>query len=117
LSEPQAGSDALAAKTRADLSADGTHYILNGQKMWITNGGKADLYTVFAKVDGEKFTAFLVERKFPGVQPGAEERKWGSRAARPRLCTWTTSRVPVGNVLGEIGRGHIIAFNILNIGR
>src|SRR5260370_28886644 len=77
LSEPQAGSDALAAKTRADLSADGTHYILNGQKMWITNGGKADLYTGFAKVDGEKFTAVLVERKFPGGQPWAEEQKMG----------------------------------------
>ncbi len=81
LSEPQAGSDALAAKTRADLSPDGKHYILNGQKMWITNGGAADLYTVFAKVGGEKFTAFLVERAFPGVQPGAEEKKMGIKGS------------------------------------
>src|SRR5713226_5843862 len=81
LSEPQAGSDALAAKTRADLSADGTHYVLNGQKMWITNGGAADLYTIFAKIGGEKFTAFLVERNFPGVQPGAEEKKMGIKGS------------------------------------
>ncbi len=81
LSEPQAGSDALAARTRADLSPDGKHYILNGQKMWITNGGVADLYTIFAKVDGEKFTAFLVERKFPGVAPGAEEKKMGIKGS------------------------------------
>ncbi len=81
LSEPQAGSDALAARTRADLSPDGKHYILNGQKMWITNGGAADLYTIFAKVGGEKFTAFLVERKFPGVSPGAEEKKMGIKGS------------------------------------
>src|SRR5208282_845946 len=81
LSEPQAGSDALAAKTRADLSPDGRHYILNGQKMWITNGGAADLYTIFEKVDGEKFTALLVERKFPGVTPGAEEKKMGIKGS------------------------------------
>src|SRR5437879_2064092 len=117
LSEPQAGSDALAAKTRADLSADGTYYILNGQKMWITNGGKADLYTVFAKVDGEKFTAFLVERKFPGVQPGAEEKKMGIKGSSTTALYLDNVAVPAGNVLGEIGRGHIIAFNILNIGR
>src|SRR5947208_1502286 len=117
LSEPQAGSDALAAKTRADLSADGTHYILNGQKMWITNGGKADLYTVFAKVGGEKFTAFLVERKFPGVQPGAEEKKMGIKGSSTTAVFLDNVQVPVENVLGEIGRGHIIAFNILNIGR
>src|SRR6185312_7576645 len=77
LSEPQAGSDALAAKTRADLSEDGTHYVLNGQKMWITNGGKADIFTVFAKIGGEKFSAFLVERAFPGLSNGAEEKKMG----------------------------------------
>src|SRR5205807_3222410 len=81
LSEPQAGSDALAAKTRADLTPDGKHYILNGQKMWITNGGKADLYTIFAKVGGEQFTAFLVERKYAGVQPGAEEKKMGIKGS------------------------------------
>src|SRR6266436_713584 len=117
LSEPQAGSDALAAKTRADLSADGKSYILNGQKMWITNGGKADLYTVFAKVGGEKFTAFLVERKFPGVQPGAEEKKMGIKGSSTTALYLDNVAVPVENVLGEIGRGHIIAFNILNIGR
>jgi len=117
LSEPQAGSDALAVKTRADLSADGTHYILNGQKMWITNGGKADLYTVFAKVGGEKFTAFLVERKFSGVQPGAEEKKMGIKGSSTTAVFLDNVQVPVENVLGEIGRGHIIAFNILNLGR
>jgi len=90
LSEPQAGSDALAAKTRADLSPDGKHYILNGQKMWITNGGFADLYTVFAKVGGDKFTAFLVERAWPGVSTGAEEQKMGIKGARPPRCFSTT---------------------------
>jgi alkylation response protein AidB-like acyl-CoA dehydrogenase len=117
LSEPQAGSDALAARTRADLSPDGKHYILNGQKMWITNGGSADLYTIFAKVDGEKFTAFLVERKFPGVAPGAEEKKMGIKGSSTTPIFLDNVAVPVENVLGEIGRGHIIAFNILNIGR
>src|SRR5580698_4853985 len=117
LSEPQAGSDALAARTRADLSADGKHYILNGQKMWITNGGAADLYTIFAKVGGEKFTAFLVERKYPGVQPGAEERKMGIKGSSTTAIYLDNVHVPVENVLGEIGRGHIIAFNILNLGR
>ena len=117
LSEPQARSDALAARTRADLSPDGKHYILNGQKMWITNGGVADLYTIFAKVDGEKFTAFLVERKFPGVTPGAEEKKMGIKGSSTTPIFLDNVPVPVENVLGEIGRGHIIAFNILNIGR
>ena len=117
LSEPQAGSDALAAKTRADLTPDGKHYILNGQKMWITNGGAADLYTIFAKVGGEKFTAFLVERKFPGVQPGAEEKKMGIKGSSTTAVYLDNVKVPVENVLGEIGRGHIIAFNILNLGR
>ena len=117
LSEPQAGSDALAARTRADLSADGSHYILNGQKMWITNGGGADLYTVFAKVGGEKFTAFLVERAWPGVNPGAEEKKMGIKGSSTTAVYLDNVKVPVENVLGEIGRGHIIAFNILNLGR
>jgi alkylation response protein AidB-like acyl-CoA dehydrogenase len=117
LSEPQAGSDALAARTRADLSPDGTHYILNGQKMWITNGGFADLYTVFAKIGGEKFTAFLVERAWPGVQPGAEEQKMGIKGSSTTAVFFDNVKVPVENVLGEIGRGHIIAFNILNLGR
>jgi alkylation response protein AidB-like acyl-CoA dehydrogenase len=117
LSEPQAGSDALAARTRADLSADGKHYILNGQKMWITNGGAADILTIFAKIDGEKFTAFLVERKFPGVSSGAEEKKMGIKGSSTTAIYLDNVPVPVENVLGEIGRGHIIAFNILNIGR
>jgi alkylation response protein AidB-like acyl-CoA dehydrogenase len=117
LSEPQAGSDALAARTRADLSPDGKHYILNGQKMWITNGGAADLFTIFAKIGGEKFTAFLVERKFPGVSSGAEEKKMGIKGSSTTAIYLDNVPVPVENVLGEIGRGHIIAFNILNIGR
>jgi alkylation response protein AidB-like acyl-CoA dehydrogenase len=117
LSEPQAGSDALAARTRADLSPDGKHYILNGQKMWITNGGFADLYTVFAKVGGEKFTAFLVERAWPGVSTGAEEQKMGIKGSSTTAVFFDNVKVPVENVLGEVGRGHIIAFNILNLGR
>jgi len=117
LSEPQAGSDALAITTRADLSEDGTHYVLNGQKMWITNGGHADLYTIFAKVGGEKFTAFLVERAYPGVQPGAEEKKMGIKGSSTTAVYLDNVKVPVENVLGEIGRGHVIAFNILNLGR
>jgi alkylation response protein AidB-like acyl-CoA dehydrogenase len=117
LTEPLAGSDALAARTRADLSPDGKHYMLNGQKMWITNGGAADLFTVFAKVGGEKFTAFLVERAFPGVSSGAEEHKMGITGSSTTAVYFDNVPVPVENVLGEIGRGHVIAFNILNIGR
>src|SRR6201993_3582813 len=117
LTEPLAGSDALAARTRADLSPDGSHYILNGQKMWITNGGAADLFTVFAKVGGEKFTAFLVERSFHGVSSGAEEHKMGITGSSTTAVYLDNVPVPVENVLGEIGRGHVIAFNILNIGR
>ncbi len=117
LTEPLAGSDALAARTRADLSPDGEHYILNGQKMWITNGGAADLFTVFAKVGGEKFTAFLVERNFPGVSSGAEEHKMGITGSSTTAVYLDNVPVPVENVLGEIGRGHVIAFNILNVGR
>jgi alkylation response protein AidB-like acyl-CoA dehydrogenase len=117
LTEPHAGSDALAARTRADLSSDGKHYLLNGQKMWITNGGSADLFTVFAKVGGEKFTAFLVERAFGGVTSGAEEKKMGIKGSSTTAVYFENVPVPIENVLGEIGRGHIIAFNILNIGR
>lgn len=117
LSEPQAGSDALAAKTRADLSPDGTHYVLNGQKMWITNGGAADLYTVFAKIGGEQFSAFLIERAWPGVRPGNEERKMGIKGSSTTPVYFDNVQVPVANLLGEPGRGHIIAFNILNLGR
>jgi alkylation response protein AidB-like acyl-CoA dehydrogenase len=117
LSEPQAGSDALAAKTRADLSPDGTHYVLNGQKMWITNGGKADFFTVFAKIGGEQFSAFLVERTFPGLSNGAEEKKMGIKGSSTTPIFFDNVPVPLENLLGEAGRGHIIAFNILNIGR
>jgi butyryl-CoA dehydrogenase len=117
LSEPHAGSDALAARTRADLNAEGTHYILNGQKMWITNGGAADLITVFAKIGGEQFTAFLVERAFPGVSAGAEEKKMGIKGSSTTAIYLDNVAVPKENLLGEIGRGHIIAFNILNLGR
>jgi alkylation response protein AidB-like acyl-CoA dehydrogenase len=117
LTEPLAGSDALAVRTRADLTADGKHYVLNGQKMWITNGGAADLFTVFAKVGGEKFTAFLVERNFPGVSSGAEEHKMGMKGSSTTAVYFDNVHVPVENVLGEVGRGHVIAFNILNIGR
>ncbi len=117
LTEPLAGSDALAVRTRADLTADGKHYVLNGQKMWITNGGAADLFTVFAKVGGEKFTAFLVERSFGGVSSGAEEHKMGMKGSSTTAVYFDNVGVPVENVLGEVGRGHVIAFNILNIGR
>jgi alkylation response protein AidB-like acyl-CoA dehydrogenase len=117
LTEPLAGSDALAARCRADLSPDGKSYVLNGQKMWITNGGAADLFTVFAKVGGEKFTAFLVERTFPGVSSGAEEHKMGIKGSSTTALYFDNVRVPIENVLGEIGRGHVIAFNILNLGR
>jgi alkylation response protein AidB-like acyl-CoA dehydrogenase len=116
LTEPHSGSDALAAKTKAVLSPDGTHYVLNGQKMWITNGSFADLFTVFAKVDGEKFTAFLVERG-PGLVSGHEEKKLGIDGSSTTALMLEDCRVPAENVLGEIGRGHKIAFNVLNIGR
>jgi hypothetical protein len=117
LTEPGSGSDALAAKTKAVLSADGKHYILNGQKMWITNGGFADVFTVFAKIDGEKFTAFIVDANTPGVTRGEEEHKLGIKGSSTRQIFFQEAKVPVENVLGEIGKGHLIAFNILNIGR
>ncbi len=117
LTEAQAGSDVLAGRTRADLSPDGTHYVLNGQKMWITNGAWAGLYTIFAKIDGEKFTAFLVEGGTPGLQAGAEEHKMGIQGSSTTAIYIDNVKVPVENVLGEIGRGHIIAYNILNLGR
>jgi alkylation response protein AidB-like acyl-CoA dehydrogenase len=116
LSEAHAGSDALAARTTAVLSPDGRHYVLNGQKMWITNGGEADLYTVFAKVEG-KLTAFLVERTFEGVRRGAEEKKMGIKGSSTCAIYFDNVQVPAENVLGDIGRGHVIAFNILNLGR
>jgi alkylation response protein AidB-like acyl-CoA dehydrogenase len=117
LSEPQAGSDAQNSLTRAELNKEGTHYILNGQKMWITNGGFADLYIVFAKINGEKFTAFIVERAFPGFKPGNEEHKMGIHGSSTTPIFLEDCKVPKENVLHEIGRGHIVAFNILNAGR
>jgi len=117
LSESTSGSDALNCRSRAQLSPDGKHYILNGEKMWITNAGFADLYTVFAKVDGEKFSAFLVERNFPGFSVGAEEHKMGIRGSSTCPIILNDCKVPVENLLGELGKGHLIAFNILNIGR
>jgi alkylation response protein AidB-like acyl-CoA dehydrogenase len=117
LSEPQAGSDAQNSLTRAELNKEGTHYILNGQKMWITNGGFADVYVVFAKIDGEKFTAFIVERTFPGFKPGNEEHKMGIHGSSTTPIFLENCKVPKENVLHEIGRGHIVAFNILNAGR
>jgi len=117
LSESTSGSDALNCRTRAVLSPDGRHYVLNGEKMWITNAGFADLFTVFAKVDGEKFTAFLVEKTFPGFSIGAEEHKMGIRGSSTCPLILNDCKVPVENVLGEIGKGHVIAFNILNVGR
>lgn len=117
LTEPNSGSDALGAKTTAKLSEDGKYYILNGQKCWITNGGFADVFVVFAKVDGDKFTAFIVERAFEGFTSGPEEHKMGIKGSSTVQIYFQDCRVPVENVLGEIGRGHIIAFNILNIGR
>ena len=117
LSEAEAGSDALAAKTRADLTPDGKHYSLNGQKMWITNGGFADLFIVFAKVGGEKFSCFIVERNTPGFSTGAEEKKMGIKGSSTVPIFFDNAKVPAENLLHEVGRGHIVAFNILNSGR
>jgi alkylation response protein AidB-like acyl-CoA dehydrogenase len=117
LTEPNSGSDALGAKTSARLSEDGKHYLLNGQKVWITNGGFADVYTVFAKVDGDKFTGFIVERGFEGFSNGPEEDKMGIKGSSTVQLYFQDCKVPIENVLGEIGKGHKIAFNILNIGR
>jgi alkylation response protein AidB-like acyl-CoA dehydrogenase len=117
LSESTSGSDAMNCRTRATLSADGKHYVLNGEKMWITNAGFADLFTVFAKIDGEKFSAFLVEKTFPGFSIGAEEHKMGIRGSSTCPIILNDCKVPAQNLLGEIGKGHLIAFNILNVGR
>ena len=117
LTEPNSGSDALGAKTSAKLSEDGKYYIMNGQKCWITNGGFADVYTVFAKVDGDKFTAFIVERGFEGFTQGPEEHKMGIKGSSTVQLYFQDCKVPAENLLGEIGKGHVIAFNILNIGR
>src|SRR5580704_9617649 len=117
LSEASSGSDALNCRTRAQLSADGKHYVLNGEKMWITNAGFADLFTVFAKLDGDKFTAFLVEKTFPGISIGSEEHKLGIRGSSTCPVILNDCQVPAENLLGDIGKGHVIAFNILNVGR
>lgn len=117
LTEPNSGSDALSAKTTAKLSEDGKYYMLNGQKCWITNGGFADVYTVFAKIDGEKFTGFIVERGMEGFTQGPEEHKMGIKGSSTVQLYFQDCKVPVENLLGEIGKGHLIAFNILNIGR
>jgi hypothetical protein len=117
LTEPGSGSDALAAKTKAILSDDGKYYILNGQKMWISNGGFADVFIVFAKIDGDKFTGFIVDADSEGLSRGAEEKKMGIKGSSTCMIFFNNVKVPVENLLGEIGKGHKIAFNILNIGR
>lgn len=117
LTEPGSGSDALAAKTRADLSADGKHYVLNGQKMWISNAGFADVFIVFAKIGGTQFTGFIVPRQSEGVTLGAEELKLGIKGSSTRQVFFENVHIPVENVLGEVGKGHLIAFNTLNMGR
>ncbi|WP_079478325.1 acyl-CoA dehydrogenase family protein [Halobacillus salinus] len=117
LTEPGSGSDALGAKTTAKLNEAGTHYVLNGEKQWITNSAFADVFVVYAKIDGDKFTAFIVERDYQGVSTGPEEKKMGIKSSSTRTLILEDAEVPVENVLGEIGRGHVIAFNILNVGR
>jgi alkylation response protein AidB-like acyl-CoA dehydrogenase len=117
LTEPGSGSDALNAKTRADLTPDGQHYVLNGQKMWISNAGFADVFIVFAKIDGDKFTGFIVDRNSEGLTLGAEEDKMGIKGSSTRQVYFENMKVPAENVLGQIGKGHLIAFNALNIGR
>ncbi len=117
LTEPGSGSDALAAKTTAVLTEDGKHYILNGQKMWITNSGFADVFIVFAKIDGEHFTGFIVEKGTDGMTLGAEEDKMGIKGSSTRQVFFENAKVPAENILGEIGKGHLIAFNVLNVGR
>ena len=117
LTEPSSGSDALSAKTKAELSDDGKHYILNGQKMWISNAGFADVFVVFAQIDGDKFTGFIVERNTEGMTLGAEEQKLGIKGSSTRQVFFENAKIPVDSVLGEIGKGHLIAFNVLNIGR
>ncbi|MFB4169343.1 acyl-CoA dehydrogenase family protein [Virgibacillus sp. JSM 102003] len=117
LTEPSSGSDALGAKTTAKLNEAGTHYVLNGEKQWITNSAFADVFVVYAKIDGEHFSAFIVEREFPGVSTGPEEKKMGIKSSSTRTLILEDAEVPVENLLGEKGRGHVIAFNILNVGR
>ncbi len=117
LTEPSSGSDALAAKTRAILTEDGNHYVLNGQKMWISNAGFADVFIVFAQIDGDKFTGFIVDKETEGLTLGAEEKKLGIKGSSTRQVFFENAKVPAQNVLGDIGKGHLIAFNVLNVGR
>lgn len=117
LTEPGSGSDALGAKTSAKLNKEGTHYILNGEKQWITNSGFADIFIVYAKIDGQHFSAFIVERDYPGVSTGSEEKKMGIKGSSTRTLIFQDALIPKENLLGEYGKGHVIAFNILNIGR
>ena len=117
LTEPSSGSDALAAKTRAILTEDGKSYVLNGQKMWISNAGFADVFIVFAQIDGDKFTGFIVDKDTEGLTLGAEEKKLGIKGSSTRQVFFENAKVPAENVLGEIGKGHLIAFNVLNVGR
>ena len=117
LTEPGSGSDALAAKTKADLSEDGKHYILNGQKMWISNAGFAHVFIVFAQVNGTEFTGFVVDADTEGISLGAEEDKMGIKGSSTRQVFFENAKVPVENLLGEVGKGHLIAFNVLNVGR
>src|SRR6185295_18680650 len=117
LSEAGSGSDALAAKANAVRSADGTHWVLNGEKMWITNAAFADMFITFAQVDGKQFSCFIVEKTYPGVSTGAEERKMGLLGSSTRTLILNNAQIPIENVVGQIGKGHHVAFNILNIGR
>jgi len=117
LTEPGSGSDALAAKTTAVLSEDGKHYILNGQKMWISNSGFAHVFIVFAKIDGEHFTGFIVDKNTEGMTLGAEEDKLGLKGSSTRQVFFENAKIPAENILGEKGKGHLIAFNVLNVGR
>src|SRR5262252_705886 len=117
LSESSSGSDALSAKTNATRSADGKHWIMNGEKMWITNSAFADLFITFAQAEGKQFSCFIVEKDYPGVATGAEEDKMGLRGSSTRPLIFNNARIPLANVIGEIGKGHHVAFNILNIGR
>src|SRR5262249_3433425 len=117
LSESGSGSDALAAKTNAVRSSDGTHWILNGEKMWITNSAFADLFITFAQADGKQFSCFIIEKDYPGVSTGAEENKMGLRGSSTRPLILNGAHIPIDNLVGEVGKGHHVAFNILNIGR
>src|SRR4029077_19222679 len=117
LSEAASGSDALAAKTNAVRTADGTHWVINGEKMWITNAAFADVFITFAQVEGKQFSCFIVEKDYPGVSTGAEEHKMGLKGSSTRTLVFDGARIPIDNVVGEIGKGHHVAFNILNIGR